>query len=167
MRCNRLGVVPQEVTEPMFTALVPALVFALTGSAARAQDAGDIQGLLNSIPDIQVQKPVEDADKPPPPPPSMDLPTYTGIVRSAVMANWHPPAKLVAKHPELAAQYLVVVKGDGTLGDLRAVRNSGNNKFDKSVVDALFDTTSVEAPPAGLAATVLQGVLVTFSASAK
>lgn len=137
---------------------------------ALAQDGTnqDLQNLLNSIPDIEQKAPPPDPNAKPPEEASIDLPTYIGEVRKAVLANWHPSPKVLKKAPGASTQLLVKVQADGTLAvsETRVARSSENSKFDESAVAAVFATTSVPAPPVSLQGTVaMDGVLVTFAAS--
>lgn len=138
--------------------------------AAWAQDAGgeqtDLQKLLDNLPTIESKAPPPE-EKPPEVVESIDLPTYTRGVREAILANWFPKAKIVEKHPSLAVQLLVKINADGTIKDTVAVKLSGNKKFDKSAVDAVFSTPSVAVPPISLQGTVESGVLVNFVAATK
>ena len=150
-----------------------ALVVLLAAPVAFAGDdapkpaaSGDLQKLLNSIPDIQTAPTPPPADQKPAEDESMDLPQYTSMVREAIYAHWQPDTKLVAKNPNLGAQLLVKVNEDGSLQAPVAIKLSGNKKFDKSIVDAVFSTPSVKAPGPGMRGTVADGIIVTFVASA-
>lgn len=146
------------------------LLALMASTAALAQDSApnnDLQKLLDSIPTIETkeapppEKPQEEVEE------GMDLPVYVAEVRKAVLANWNPSPKLVAKDPRLTCQLMVKVNEDGTLGDIILVQSSGNKKFDKSASDAALATPSVIAPTAALRGTAMAGILVNFVAATK
>ena len=140
--------------------LAPAVSFAQDSSSP----AGDLEKMLNAIPDVkQAEAPKEEqkAEEEQ----SMDLPTYTAEVRKAVLAQWKPDPKWFKKDPKLAAQFLVKVGEDGTITDVKPVRLSGYKKFDESAFDVIWATGKVLAPTYSLLGTVgEQGVLVNFMA---
>jgi TonB family protein len=139
----------------------------LSTSALAVDDgSGDLQKLLDNLPTIE-QKPLPTEEKPKAEEADMDLPAYLAIVRDAVIATWHPPKKLVDKHPSLNCQLLVKVHEDGTVGDVVMMQPSGNGKFDKSAGAAALATTSVMPPPISLRGTAEAGVTITFVAAMK
>lgn len=141
----------------------------LLSAPALAQDSGqpnDLQKLLDSIPTIETKAPPP-VEAPKVEEQGMDLPTYVAEVQKTILANWQPSPKLVEKHPTLTAQLLVKINEDGTIADVVAVQLSGNKKFDKSAVAAVFATPSVTVPTISLRATAQSGVLVNFVAAAK
>jgi hypothetical protein len=135
----------------------------------RAAHAGDddIQKMLNNIPEIKSQTEAPPPEKPKEADPAVTLETFTAKTRSAILANWKPDAKLVAKKPTLAAKFLVKIGDDGTFADPVMVVSSGNKKFDASAADAIYATAKTDAPPSWLASPVAaDGITVEFTAAA-
>ena len=130
---------------------------------AAAED--DLGKLLDSIPDVEnaqapppveAEKPVEEEDS---------LPAYIKAVRGAVIASWEPKSKVIKKNPKASAEFLVKLDRDGTMTSVSAVKLSGINAYDQSVLNAIANAT-FPAPPPHILTEVERGVVVKIPARA-
>ena len=143
---------------------IVALAATFAAPAAFAQD--DLDKLLDELPEIpNAEKEEEKDDAAPAPDAEAALPAYIKSVRSAVINQWQPKAKVVKKNPKAKAQFLVKIDVNGQMTGVSAVELSGVKSFDQSVLDAIANTT-FPPPPVHILSDVERGVVVRVGAGA-
>ncbi len=150
-----------QVTYTLFAAA--ALASTLMGPVAFAED--DLGKVLDDIPEIPNAQKEEPEDAAPAPVEEASLPAYIKSVRTAVIEEWQPKAKLIKKNPKARTQFLIKLDAQGQMTNVSAIDLSGVKAFDQSVLDAIANAT-YPAPPPHILTEVERGVVVKLGARA-
>lgn len=88
---------------------------------------------------------------------------YASKIYEAIRRNWNVPTGLSAGDVTgLVADVKVSIADDGTLGDVKLIKPSGNDLYDDSCVQAIQATGKVPAPPLELRGKFRRGLLLGF-----
>lgn len=126
---------------------------------------GDLDSLLNSIPDAKVEQ--TEAAKPDAEAPvdtEVTLPMYVHQVESDIFASWTPKAKVLKKAPKANASFLIRIGREGEFLGVSPMNLSGVKAFDQSALDAITSAAPYPMPPRALDGDADRGIVVTFKA---
>jgi hypothetical protein len=149
-------------------AFAPLLLWA---PVAKADDAADLDKLLNGIPEVKNgPDPAAEARAAEAERLAQEelgsLPAYIKACRRAVFDLWQPPAKSLKKAPKAKTSFLVSIGDDGSILSVRAGELSGDKKFDQSGLDAIGQVTKFPVPPPGISIEAERGILIELPAKA-
>ncbi len=147
---------------PRSLLVVPALGLALV--AARPAGAEDLDKLLNSIPDAEIEQTAPPAEAAEAPPEEVTLPGYLTKVQADIWASWTPKAKLIKKNPKAKTSFMVKIGREGELLGVSPVSLSGIKAFDQSALDAIAAAEPYPVPPRELDGDAERGLVIDFKA---
>jgi TonB family protein len=89
---------------------------------------------------------------------------YATAIYAAIRQHWTTPTGLVSDSElaTLSADVRVSISAEGTLGNPRVTKSSGNQYFDDSCIQAVKATAKVPPPPANLATRFKRGTILAF-----
>lgn len=93
-----------------------------------------------------------------------ELARYISACRSAILPNWTPMPATVAANPGYQVHLLVEVRADGSIGEPKVVKGTGDPTFDRTALTAVLKTGRLPPPPAKYAASAAKGVYITLAA---
>lgn len=118
------------------------------GSVANAQEgSGNVDDMLNAIPDIEAPVSSEEEKPKPVDPQGMDLDGYMEECRTAVYAYFKPPKGVIKQQRDVEVTFVVSVDLDGTILGVSVPSRSGFKSFDSAALKALNKVGTLPAPP--------------------
>ena len=130
----------------------PLFLLLLIGMPAWADDDAEegenIQGLLDSIPEIKAPAAAVEEAKPEPAE-ALNYDSYTALCSKRVMEKFQPPRGIIKKHPRVEFQLMVTIDAAGEFTGVSANKRSGHRSFDAAAMRALNEAGSCPQPPLG------------------
>lgn len=96
-----------------------------------------------------------------------ELARYYAACKAALLPNWTPLPSTVSAHPNYKVVVMVEVEADGTLGQPKVLKGTGDATFDRSAALAISKTGRFPPPPAKYRAAAQNGVQIEFVAKDK